>query len=65
VNHKGFGTKAAPHYVLTLGPGESQVVQLRLYAEEEAPANRRTATKSLPGASGKRMHFTIASTHAN
>ena len=41
VNPKGYGTKAAPHYVLNVGPGESQVVQLRLYAEEEAPGGRK------------------------
>jgi len=31
------GTKAAAHYVLQLGPGESTVVRLRLVHEKEAP----------------------------
>ena len=30
VNPANTGTKAAPHYVLTVGPGETQVVRLRL-----------------------------------
>ncbi len=37
VNPKNQGTKAAPHYVLELKPGESQTVRLRLYSAEEAP----------------------------
>ena len=37
VNAKGYGTKAAPWYVLDLAAGASQVVRLRLYAEDEAP----------------------------
>jgi hypothetical protein len=36
VNPKQFGTKAAPHYVLTLKPGESQVIRMRLVAEKDA-----------------------------
>ncbi|EEF62218.1 MGH1-like glycoside hydrolase domain-containing protein [Pedosphaera parvula] len=38
INPKHYGTKAAPHYVLELGPGESQTIKLRLYAEEETPS---------------------------
>ncbi|MDB6023643.1 MAG: uncharacterized protein JWQ04_3500, partial [Pedosphaera sp.] len=38
VNPKNFGTKAAPHYVMELKPGESQTIRLRLYAAEETPA---------------------------
>jgi len=30
VNPDSIGTKAAPHYILTLAPGETQVVKLRL-----------------------------------
>jgi hypothetical protein len=30
VNPKGIGTKASPHYQLTVGPGATQVVRLRL-----------------------------------
>jgi hypothetical protein len=38
VNPDNFGTKAAPHYILNLKPGESQTIRLRLYsAEETAP----------------------------
>ena len=33
VNPRGFGTKAAPYYVLNLNPGETQVVKLRLHAD--------------------------------
>ena len=42
VNPKGFGTKAAPHYMLNLGPRESQVVTLHLYAAEEPAHATRT-----------------------
>ncbi|GDY23122.1 glucosidase [Verrucomicrobiota bacterium] len=37
VNAKGYGTKAAPWYVLDVAAGAARVVRLRLYAEEEAP----------------------------
>ncbi len=37
VNPASTGTKAAPHYVLRLKPGESQTVRLRLYAADEPP----------------------------
>ena len=37
VNPNGYGTKAAPWYVLDLAAGASRVVRLRLYAEDEAP----------------------------
>ena len=37
VNPKGYGTKAAPWYQMTLAPGASRVVRLRLYAEAEEP----------------------------
>ena len=37
VNPENFGTKAAPHYVLTLKAGETQSVRLRLYAADESP----------------------------
>lgn len=39
VNAKGFGTKAAPWYELTVPPGESQTVKLRLYHEDSTPAD--------------------------
>jgi len=39
VNPKGYGTKAAPHYVLNIPPGGSQVVKLRLCSESESPDN--------------------------
>ncbi len=37
VNPAQRGTKAALHYQLHLGPGESRVIRLRLYAADEAP----------------------------
>jgi hypothetical protein len=37
VNPKGYGTKAAPHYVLDVPPGASQVVTLRLFRESDTP----------------------------
>ena len=37
VNPKRIGTKAAAHRVLTLAPGETQVMRLRLYDDAEAP----------------------------
>jgi len=37
VNPKRTGTKAAAHRVLSLAPGEKQVMRLRLYADAEAP----------------------------
>ncbi|MDB6016998.1 MAG: glucosidase [Pedosphaera sp.] len=43
VNEKNFGTKAAPHYILELQPGESQTIRLRLYSADEAPAKADTA----------------------
>jgi len=38
VNRRGFGTKAAPWYVLELQPGESREIRLRLSHEDERPA---------------------------
>ena len=38
VNPKDIGSKAAPHYVLNLPAGASQVIQLRLFSAKEAPA---------------------------
>jgi len=38
VNPSGTGTKAAPHYHLTIAPGATAVLRLRLYAADEAPA---------------------------
>jgi hypothetical protein len=38
VNPRRFGTKAAPHYQLTVNGGESQVIRLRLVAASEAAA---------------------------
>jgi hypothetical protein len=39
VNPENIGTKAAPYYLLSLGPGESQTIRLRLYAADEAPVH--------------------------
>jgi hypothetical protein len=38
VNPKSTGTKAAPHYVLELKPGESQSIRLRLCCAAENPS---------------------------
>ena len=43
VNPQNFGTKAAPHYVLDLQPGESRTVRLRLHAAGESAASPDTA----------------------
>ena len=43
VNPERHGTKAAAHYRLTVGPGRSATVRLRLTAQ--APAGSRTPTK--------------------
>ena len=37
VNPKAYGTKAAPHYLLEIPGGESQTIELRLFAEGEVP----------------------------
>ncbi len=37
VNPEKHGTVCAAHYALTLEPGESKTVELRLYAQDEAP----------------------------
>jgi hypothetical protein len=39
VNPRRTGTKAAPHYVLQLAPGESQTIRLRLFSQAGAPAH--------------------------
>jgi hypothetical protein len=36
VNPQNVGTKAAAHYILNVQPGESQLVQLRLFPENES-----------------------------
>ncbi|MBI3880961.1 MAG: glucosidase [Verrucomicrobia bacterium] len=53
VNAKGYGTKAAPLYVLTLKPGESQVIRLRLVAEPAtaAPPSPEGLNVNSPGRS--------------
>ena len=43
VNAELTGTKAAPHYVLELQPGETQTIQLRLYAATETPTRASRA----------------------
>jgi hypothetical protein len=42
-NPENVGTKAALHYVLDLGPGESQVVKMRLYSSVDRQAGARGA----------------------
>ncbi len=37
VNPQSVGTKAAAHYILNLQPGHPQVLDLRLFAESQAP----------------------------
>ena len=43
VNPKGWGTKAAPHYRLRLGSGESQTVRLRLCSRTSTPGETTTS----------------------
>jgi hypothetical protein len=38
VNPKAFGTKAAAHYICELKPGQEVTFKLRLFSEDEAPA---------------------------
>jgi hypothetical protein len=38
VNPQGYGTKAAPRYVLNVPSGGSQTIRLRLHAADETPA---------------------------
>ncbi len=56
VNPEKKGTKASAHYRLTVKPGESQVVRLRL--SDVAPAGLRgpTASRSVPSAGISRRH---------
>ena len=44
VNQENFGTKVAPHYLLQLKPGESQIIRLRLYAADEVPPHNDVAS---------------------
>ena len=37
VSPEGWGTKAAPHYILHIPAGEATAIRLRLFAEDEAP----------------------------
>ena len=61
VNPERHGTKAAAHYRLTIGPGQSATVRLRLTAQapaEERPAtpDRRTMPPQRPGWWACRRH---------
>jgi hypothetical protein len=58
VNPEGAGTKASAHYFLTVGPGETKTVRLRLKrVEGELPANPFEASirSSRPGWKGGRF----------
>lgn len=44
VDPNNSGTKAAPHYVLDLKPGESQTVRLRLYPANQVPPRTDAAS---------------------
>jgi hypothetical protein len=50
VNPAGVGTKAAAHYVLAVGPGESSAVRLRLTDSELARPGVRNGVRALWGA---------------
>jgi hypothetical protein len=50
INPAGVGTKAAAHYVLTVGPGESSAVRLRLTDYELARPGVRNGVRALWGA---------------
>ena len=58
VNPERHGTKAAAHYRLTIGPGRSATVRLRLTAQ--APAGSRTPTKGSAVPFGKDFDETLA-----
>jgi Mannosylglycerate hydrolase MGH1-like glycoside hydrolase domain len=58
VNPERRGTKAAAHYRLTIGPGRSATVRLRLTAQ--APAGSRTPTKGSAVLFGKDFDETLA-----
>jgi hypothetical protein len=58
VNPAREGTKAAAHYRLTVGPGRSATVRLRLTAQ--APAESRTPTKGSAVPFGKDFDETLA-----
>jgi hypothetical protein len=49
VNPAGVGTKAAPHYVITVGPGESSAMRLRLTDAELARPGARNGVRALWG----------------
>ena len=53
VNPECKGTKAAPHYQLTIKPGQSQVVRLRL--SDVAPADLAKGKGAKPGPFGKQF----------
>jgi hypothetical protein len=38
LTQRAYGTKAAPHYLLEIPGGESQTIELRLFAEGEEPS---------------------------
>ena len=68
VNPERQGTKAAAHYRLTVGPGQSATVRLRLTAQAPAeprkqakggpPPSGKTSTRSSPPGCARRMHST-------
>ena len=58
VNPERQGTKAAAHYRLTIGPGQSATVRLRLTAQ--APAGSRTPAKGSAVPFGKDFDETLA-----
>ena len=66
VNPANNGTKFAPHYVLEIGAGEAQIVNLRLSEAGVAPTSALpTSTTSLPSESTKRTNFTRRSRPPN
>ncbi|WP_188676764.1 MGH1-like glycoside hydrolase domain-containing protein [Subtercola lobariae] len=50
VNPEETGTKAALHYSVTLGPGESRVIRVRLSSGDDAEFNAERETPSATGA---------------
>jgi hypothetical protein len=48
VNPEKTGTKVAPHYRFTIGPGQSATVQLRLTGQAAAGASQKTTAAATP-----------------
>lgn len=55
INPKGYGSKAAAWYRFELEPGESRVVRLRLFSDEQAPQGDPLDTEAFDAVFTKRI----------